>query len=140
FRGLTIRSLLKFLKLMNLMKIAITSLMMLVSSLCLALGGPPEKTLKIGRADTDITPARPVLVAGQCHARVSEGVMDSVTATVLAIESTQAGESVKTLMISCDLVGISDGTRSGANLRDGIREILNQSHPEISPDQVMINA
>src|SRR5690554_623556 len=78
--------------------------------------------LKIGWAEVDITPSRPVLVAGQFHARVSEGVMDPVTATVLAIESTQAGKSIKTLMISCDLVGISDGSRSKANLRDRIRE------------------
>src|SRR5690554_6010281 len=60
-----------------------------------------EKSLKIGWAEVDITPSRPVLVAGQFHARVSEGVLDPVTATVMAIESTKAGQSVKTIMISC---------------------------------------
>lgn len=36
--------------------------------------------IKAGWASTDITPGKPVVVTGQFHARVSEGVMDPVTA------------------------------------------------------------
>lgn len=42
--------------------------------------------LLIGWAQTDITPDAPVLLAGQFHTRVSEGVLDPVTATILAFE------------------------------------------------------
>src|SRR5690606_1925179 len=98
------------------------------------------KSLKIGWAEADITPSKPVLVAGQFHARVSEGVLDPITATVLAIESIKDGKSEAAIMISCDLVGISDGTRSDANLRDRIREFLHDLSPEINPEQVIVNA
>src|SRR5690606_24349815 len=98
------------------------------------------KTLKIGWMEVDITPSRPVLVAGQFHARVSEGVLDPITATVLAMESIKDGKSEKAIMISCDFVGISDGTRGGANLRDRIRDLLKELSPEINPDQIMVNA
>jgi len=46
-----------------------------------------SNNLQIGWSSADLTPHRPVLIAGQFHARVSEGVMDPVTATVLALES-----------------------------------------------------
>ena len=80
-----------------------------------------EENLKVGWSTVDITPDIPVLVAGQFHARLSEGVMDPVTATILALESGQGENSEKTIWISCDLVGISDGMRTTANLRDEIR-------------------
>ena len=46
-----------------------------------------DENTRIGWAQADITPVKNVLLAGQFHARVSEGIMDPVTATVLAIES-----------------------------------------------------
>ena len=42
--------------------------------------------LKIGWAQADITPPVPCLVCGQFYARISEEVMDPVTATALALE------------------------------------------------------
>ena len=45
--------------------------------------------LRVGWASVDITPDEPVVLRGQFHARVSEGVMDPVTATTLAIESSE---------------------------------------------------
>ena len=42
--------------------------------------------LRIGWASADLTPDGPVVVAGSSRARVSEGVLDPVTATALAIE------------------------------------------------------
>ena len=57
--------------------------------------------LKIGWAQADITPDEPVLLSGQFHARVSEGVRDPVTATALVLE--RDGEHV--VFVSCDLSG-----------------------------------
>ncbi len=90
--------------------------------------------LLIGWASADITPDKPVLLAGQFHARVSEGVMDLVTATALAIESGAGASSEKAVLISLDLVKIDD------HLRDKVREIVTASVPEISPEQIMVNA
>ena len=45
------------------------------------------KTIKIGWAQTDITPERPVYLAGQLYDRISEYVHDPVTATALAIDA-----------------------------------------------------
>jgi hypothetical protein len=101
---------------------------------------PVNKTgdLKIGWSTVDITPEKPVLVAGQFPARVSEGVLDPITVTALAIES--KGEKV--IMISCDLVSISDGTRDGNpdNLRNRSRELIVKALPEIKPEQIILNA
>jgi len=90
--------------------------------------------LKIGWAKADITPDKPVLLRGQFHARLSEGVMDPVTATALAIESTKPGNNSRVIMISCDLVGIAD------DLRDRVRELLKDLSPELDSKDVMINA
>jgi len=125
----------------KLIKILIIAVACFVSTLGVAEGNiKREKTLKIGWAEVDITPSRPVLIAGQFHARVSEGVLDPITATVLAMESTKGGETERAIMISCDLVGISDGTRGDANLWNRIRELLKAKAPEIDPRQVMVNA
>jgi hypothetical protein len=95
-----------------------------------------DNILKVGWSVADITPDKPVLVAGQFHARLSEGVMDPVTATILALESAEE----KTIWISCDLVGISDGMRSEASLRDEIRNLVVKALPSILPEQIIVNA
>jgi hypothetical protein len=107
----------------------------------LASDSPPQEgTLKIGWAAADITPTKPVLIAGQFHARLSEGVMDPIAATALAIESTKGGSSVGAIMISCDYVSISDGLRGRANLRDRVRQLLKDLSPNIKQEDIMINA
>ena len=58
-------------------------------------------TLYIGWASADITPDHPVLLRGQFHARISEGVMDPLTVTALAIESGRRRPSEKAILISC---------------------------------------
>ncbi len=95
----------------------------------------------IGWASVDITPESPVLIRGQFHARVSEGVMDPIMATVLALESGNGPSSKKAILISCDLIGISDGTDdgSGDNLRDNVRSLLIESIPDLRPDEVILN-
>ena len=103
-----------------------------------------EKTsnLNIGWASIDITPEKPVLVAGQFHARVMEGVMDPITATALAFEHRSGPSSRKAILVSCDIVGISDGFRDGStdNLRDNVRKLLTNKLPELKAEQVFLNA
>ena len=69
--------------------------------------------LKIGWASVDITPDEPVEICGQFHVRVSEGVMDPVTATALAMS---AGDEA-VVLVSCDLVAISDSLLQGDEKR-----------------------
>ena len=85
--------------------------------------------INIGWAEQDITPKQPVLIAGQFHARVSEGILDPITATVLVLES--GGEQVTWL--SGDLVGIANA------LRDGVRARL-AGHPGLNPNKVILHA
>lgn len=105
-------------------------------------GNNRTANFNIGWSSADLTPDSPVLLNGQFAARISEGVMDPITATVLAIESGSGPNTEKVILISCDLVNISDGTRdeSADNLRDNVRNLLKKSLPELSPAQVILNA
>ena len=85
-------------------------------------------SLRIGWAEVDITPTETIFIAGQFHARVSEGVKDRVTATALALES-DGGAAV---FVSCDLVGTPDP------LRDAVRALLDGS--DIDPRYVILHA
>jgi len=60
--------------------------------------------LKIGWAQTDITPDRPVYVQGQLYHRISTYVRDPLTATALAMES---GDE-QLVFLSADVAGFSD--------------------------------
>jgi len=84
----------------------------------------------VGWATADLTPEQPVLLAGQFHARVSEGVLDPVTATALALESVGG----RVVLVSCDLVAISD------SLRHAVRAQLRDLVPELEPADVVLNA
>ena len=86
--------------------------------------------LRIGWAQADITPTQPVTIAGQFHARVSEGVADPITATVLALD---AGQD-HAVLVSCDLVGVADA------LRDGVRARVGKEAADLDPMKVLLNA
>lgn len=58
--------------------------------------------LKIGWAQTDITPDRPVYVIGQLYSRISSYVHDPLTATCLALDN---GETQMTL-VSLDMASV----------------------------------
>lgn len=93
------------------------------------------KITTIGWAEANITPDERVLLAGQFHARVSEGVEDPVTASALAIEcTTGSGEPERLVLVSCDLATISD------TLRDAVRGRVQDAIPELKPWQVVIGA
>jgi hypothetical protein len=86
-----------------------------------------DSQLRIGWAQTDITPQEPVLVTGQFSARVSEEVLDPITGTALVLDS--GADHV--VFLSCDVVGIADP------FRDAILERLPTG---LAPEKVVINA
>jgi len=91
--------------------------------------------LRIGWASADLTPQERVGVAGMASARLSQGVADSITATALAIELAPDGKPADSLiMVSCDLLYIVNP------LRDRVRQLVQESLPEIDPKSVVLNA
>lgn len=90
-----------------------------------------KSPLLIGWAQTDITPPRSVMLRGQFHVRISEGVLDPLTATALVLETASGGVTV---LVSCDLILISD------ELRDGVRAALAGRIPGLDPARVCLNA
>lgn len=96
--------------------------------------------LLVGWAAVDITPDRPVAVAGQLHTRVSKSVHDPLTATVLALE-TKGAAAEQAIMISCDLVSIVPEIEAALRLRvreqlqdfDGGKLFLNATHTHTAP-------
>lgn len=89
--------------------------------------------LRIGWASSDITPDKPVILHGQFHARISEGIMDQVTATALAMESVKNNSSVKVILVSCDLVFIT------GDLLNAVRNRLKEAVPELDLQNVILN-
>ena len=91
--------------------------------------------LHIGWAQTEITPERPVLVRGYSYGRVSEGVLDPLTATALVLESLSEEQSgTQTILVSCDLIVITN------ELRDEIRRQVRQREPKIEAEHIIVNA
>ncbi len=91
--------------------------------------------VKTGWAQADITPDQKVLLAGQFHARVSEGIMDPVTATALAIEAENGdGLREQAVMVSCDLASISD------ELRDAVRVRIKSDPGGLNPGSIFMGA
>jgi hypothetical protein len=102
-----------------------------------ALAGEDQRAgqLRVGWASANLTPERPVVIGGFSRARVSEGALDPITATALAIESVRNGKPAgMAVMVSCDLLVIIDA------LRDRVRELVQQSLPELDPKNVVLNA
>ncbi len=114
-----------------------------------AAGAATGGALLVGWASVDITPNRPVALAGQFHTRVSKSVHDPITATVLVIEKKQSS-SEQAIMISCDLVVIEPGFQKALVQRikqqlpdfDSSKLFLNATHthtaPETRPGQYQI--
>jgi len=69
--------------------------------------------LHIGTAHTNITPDKPVALAGQFRTRIARTVNNPCTATVLALES-RDGDKVldQAILVSCDLIAIRDGVQA----------------------------
>ena len=92
--------------------------------------------LRVGWAQTDITPPRPVSIVGFHGKRISTGVRDPLKATVLALESVQAGgDGVdQAILISCDLLWIRQDTQ------DAVAEAIGDRLEGFDMDKLALNA
>ncbi len=86
--------------------------------------------IKIGWSSVDITPGKPVNLRGQHHVRISNRVNDSLTATVLALESGD-GQAV---MISQDVCSFNE------SVLDLIRIKITETCPDLNPKMVFGSA
>lgn len=86
--------------------------------------------IKIGWSETDITPKKKISLVGQFAERISEYVEKPLTASAMAVEC--GGDQM--VIVSCDLVGISQG------LLDGVRELLRDNSEGLDPEKVIISA
>jgi hypothetical protein len=92
-----------------------------------------SRPLAIGWASTSLTPDQPVQLTGQHYARVSEGVLDPVTATALILAP--GGDPAGAVcLVSCDLVSISD------SLWAAVRRKVTAAIPELDAGGVILNA
>lgn len=95
-----------------------------------------EHPLHVGWASTDISPTAPVAIIGQKYKRLSKGVLDPLTATVLALETkNETGQSVdQAIMVSCDLCFIRKATR------DEVCQSIAASLPDFDSSKLFMSA
>ena len=86
-------------------------------------------TVKIGWAHRDISTDKPVLIFGQAHYRVSKGVHDPITATVLVVEDGDCA-----IMVSADLMLFT------AYMHDSILKKVAAMNPEIPTDHIFMGS
>ena len=84
----------------------------------------------IGWASKDITPTKPVALAGQFHVRISKYVHDAITSTALAIEA----NNEQAIMVSCDLLQIGQG------IQDRLRSKVTPKLPGFDINKLFLNA
>ena len=100
-----------------------------------------EKLLA-GWAEVDITPDMPVCLCGQFYARVSEGVRDPISATILVLEATGKNGREHAVMVSCDFVAIPAEFKKAVVAKtktlvpevDGTKIIMNATHTHTAPE------
>lgn len=91
--------------------------------------------LLIGAASADITPKTPVGLDGQFDLRIATKADTPITANAIALESRDAnGLGDAAIMVSCDLVGISN------LLLDRVREATHKRLPDFDINKLIVNA
>ncbi|QDU80525.1 hypothetical protein Pla110_22560 [Polystyrenella longa] len=91
--------------------------------------------LYIGSTTTNITPELPVSLTGQMRTRIATTVESDILATVLVLESREAGQGNDyAIMVSCDLVCIRGG------ILEAVREKVATQLQEIDVRKIVLNA
>jgi hypothetical protein len=102
------------------------------SDRCAAVEAYP---LYAGWASADITPQKPVNLVGQMHKRISESVLDPLTATALALEAKgENGAKEQAIMISYDLVW----TRK--EIQQRLQQLVKPRIPDFDASKLFLNA
>ncbi len=89
--------------------------------------------LHAGWAMTDITPPKPIALTGQLHKRISTGVRDPLTATVLALETRGAAPD-QAILVSCDILLIR------IEIQRRLQEMIRSQLPDFDPRKLFVNA
>ena len=92
-----------------------------------------NNNLSIGWASRDVTPDRSVNLRGQFHMRISNGIMDPITITALAISS-EDSSSDSVIFVSCDTALISNA------LANQCRAAVRAKDPAIDINKIILNA
>jgi hypothetical protein len=91
--------------------------------------------LLIGAAAVDITPTKPVALAGNFSTRISKQPETPITAVALALESKEGDNPVQqALIISCDLVAIRNGVQ--VKFREKLKPLL----PDLDISKAILTA
>lgn len=103
------------------------------------LAAPPPELgpgkLHVGWASRDITPDRPVNLAGQFHKRISKGVKSRIFLNALALETRDGDRSVdQAVLVACDLVGVTE------DLQQGLRKLLDGKVDGLDLRKVILSA
>ncbi len=103
--------------------------------LAAAAEGAEAGTLLVGSATVDITPNRPVPLAGQFHTRIGRKADNPLTATALALETRDGDRPLDhAVIVSCDLVAIREG------LQDRFRERMKGRIPGLDLRKLFLAA
>jgi hypothetical protein len=86
--------------------------------------------LKIGWASRDVSTDKPVCLEGQAYERISKGILDPTTVTVLAM----ATETDSVIFISGDFTGFSDG------ILLEIKDAVAKANPAIDTSKIILSA
>ncbi|MFZ2653294.1 MAG: hypothetical protein WAX69_00115 [Victivallales bacterium] len=86
--------------------------------------------LLIGWSEIDTTPEGKVDLSGQYYHRISKGIHSRLSATVLALESSEGEQAV---MISLDLAGFR------ADFQEQLRDMLHSDLPELDVSKIFLN-
>ena len=89
-----------------------------------------KQALRIGWASRDVTTDKPINIPGQFHMRISQGIIDPVTVTALAIDN---GED-SVIFLSADIVVIRN------RLLDKIRARVAALDPGVPALKILMNA
>lgn len=104
--------------------------LILICVVCCCAASAAGGEIKVGWAERSIAPDFPVEIPGQRYRRVSEGVLDSLVVTALALDDGK--EAV--IFVSADLIGTAPPWYN-----DLLAHIA-KTHPEIPAERIVINA
>lgn len=94
----------------------------------------PEYPLQVGWASADITPPKPINLQGQMQKRISNSMLDPLTATALALETKGPdGTKEQAIMISCDLCGMQKVAQ------DAVKEYVRSRLKDFDADKLFLN-
>lgn len=89
-----------------------------------------SNNLKIGWAFRNVSTDKPINIPGQFNMRISQGISDPITTTVLVVEN---GNDIA-VFVSLDAVAVRH------NLVDEVRGKVSALNDEIPPEKIIINA